>query len=144
MSKPNTTRVVTPLPAYASFAMISGNNTIVPFQSFSGMQQSLTGEGAIIDAKCYHTKLYTTTGPVTVNLGMGTQFGQMKKITFVHKGTADGNVIVSCPTLMGDYTELTFSEIGDQAELMWSGGQQWVVMSTLNIVSPASPTPVVS
>lgn len=132
-------------PAYATFAMVSGSNgqTIAPFHPTSGVQQSVTGNNATINVQCYHTKVYTTDGPLTMSMPMGTQAGQLKKITFVHKGTHQATVTVLCSTLQGDSTEIQFTEAGDQIELMWTGNHAWAVLSTLNLLNPASNSPMV-
>ena len=94
-----------------------------------GLQESLTGNQAI-SSSCYHTRVYSTDEPCQMTLGRGLQKGQMKKISFVHKGSDEANVNINCPNLK-NATRIVMSKKGDQIELVWLGGV-WAVLCTLN------------
>jgi hypothetical protein len=107
----------------------------------SGNQESISGGGRV-SLDCYHSKLYTTDSAVVLHLDNGLQDGQLKKFTFVFKGTSEGNVTVQCPSLMGINSEIVFSNVGDNCVLLWTGGT-WCVLETGNTVDPTQQSPVV-
>lgn len=130
-----------PVNPYQIFARVLGSNsTLSPFVNGGGNQQSITGDNAIIRNDCYHNKIYSTDGPLTMTLPNGIQEGQTKKITFVHKGSSDANITISCPSLKGTFTQISFEEAGDQIELLWYL-RKWNVLSTLNILNLIAPSP---
>lgn len=127
---------------FNQFARVSGRfNSLAPFYIMSGKQESITGHGDI-SVTSFNTKLYTTDSTVVLRLNNGSQDGQLKKMTFSFKGVENSTVVVECAALMEDYSQIVFSEVGDQILLMWNG-KEWVVLETLNIVDPRSQTPVV-
>jgi hypothetical protein len=75
-------------------------------------------------------------------LSHGLQDGQLKKLSLSFKGLDQSSVTVTCPTLMSYYTQIVFSEVGDQILLMWNGGS-WVVLETLNVCDPTIQSPLV-
>lgn len=126
-----------------TFNRVLGNRgTIAPFLKDYGMQQVLTGEGATISTETYHTKLYSKSIPIRMTLGQGQQGGQLKMMTFVHKGHSDATVTVECPSLSGDGTSIVFSKPGDQMQLMWNSFN-WVPIYSLNMHDLLSNTPEV-
>ena len=128
---------------FNQFSRVAGRyNSLAPFYIMSGKQQVLTGENNNIDMNVYHTKLYTTMTPITINMGNGNQDGQLKKITLAFKGNEDSNATVACPALAETDSHIVFSQIGDFALLMWTGGS-WNVLETGNVLDPSSNTPVV-
>lgn len=130
-----------PFPIYGR--VTGTNGSIGAFHFVSGNQQALTGDKGVIRNTCYHTKIYSIDKPITLTLGTGLQDGQLKRITCVHKGTAEANITVTCPTLLGDYTQIVFSKAGDQIDLLWNGSS-WSVLYSINFMEPLSNTPVVS
>lgn len=106
-----------------------------------GLQETLTGKQSI-GVTSYHTKVYTTETPCEMSLGRGLQKGQLKKISFVHKGLDGADVTITCSDLKHGNTRIVLSKKGDQIELVWAGGV-WAVLSTLNYDDFMSPTPVV-
>ena len=133
-----------PYNPYQVFPRINGSNgTIGAFFFATGNQESIGDDGGDINTSCFHTKIYSIDAPVHLNLGSGLQDGQLKRITLVHKGTENGNVTVTCPTLFGNTTQVLFSNVGDVLELVWNG-YSWSVMYTLNMLDPTSQTPWVS
>lgn len=126
----------------SQFTRITGRystlGTFIPAPPESN-QESITGAQRV-DVNLYHTKLYTRNKPVTVQLGNGIQDGQLKKLTFVFKGSESGNITVECPALASTNTEIIFSNVGDQCTLMWTGGY-WSVLETLNVTNPSLQSP---
>jgi hypothetical protein len=106
------------------------------------MQESLTGNDENISIDCFNSKLYTTDSSIMLHLANGKQDGQLKKLTFSFQGVEDTQIRVLCPALIGSFTEITFTNVGDQCFLIWSG--QWIVLETINILNPGLNTPVVS
>jgi len=122
--------------AFSQFSRVTGRyNTLGLFVPMSGVQQRVTGNDESINVNTYHSKMYTTQDPITLTLGNGIQDGQMKKLTFVFKGTENAKVVVECPSLMDTYSEIVFTEVGDFALLLWTGGN-WVVLETGNSTDP--------
>lgn len=127
----------------SNFYRVQGRyQSLAQFIIPSGNQESLTGDGETISNECYHTKIYSVDGSIQLNLRNGLQDGQMKLITLVHKGSENQSVTVSIPSLQGACSTIIFSNIGDQAQLMWTGGS-WVTLVTLNPSNPELMTPLV-
>ena len=127
---------------YNVWSKISGKyNSLGVFIIPSGNQESLSGTGNL-SLDCYHTKLYTIDTDGDFGLNPGLQTGQIKKITYIFKGTEGSKAVVNIPDLMGTQTHIEFTEVGDQIELMWDG-VNWVVLSTLNITNPSNQSPLV-
>ncbi len=121
--------------------MSGSHETINAFVAGLGLQETLTGEQTI-SGTCYHTKVYTTEHACEMKLGRGVQKGQIKKISFVHKGLDGADVVIQCSNLKYGNTRIVMSKKGDQIELVWLGGI-WAVLSTLNYENFMSPTPSV-
>lgn len=115
--------------------------TMSVYASGVGMQETLTGE-QVLSVTCYHSKVYTTDSPCVMKLGRGVQRGQLKKISFVHKGLDGADVTIHCSNLKHGSTRIIMSKKGDQIELVWLGGT-WAVLSTLNYENFMSPSPTV-
>ena len=123
--------------AFSQFSRITGRyNTLGVFVPMSGMQQRVSGDGQNIDVNTYHTKVYTTQDPISLTMSNGLQDGQLKKITFVFKGSENATATVECPALMDDFSQIVFTDVGDQVLLVWTGGN-WAVLETLNITDPS-------
>lgn len=123
--------------AFSQFSRITGRyNTLGLFVPMSGVQQRVTGDGEAIDMTTFHSKIYTTQDPITLTLSNGLQDGQLKKITFVFKGSENATVTVECPALMDEYSEIVFTDVGDQITLIWTGGN-WAVLETTNTTDPS-------
>lgn len=117
-------------------------NTLAPFYVMSGNQESIS-KGEYISLECFHTKIYTTDSQVEFHMQNGNQSGQLKKITFVHKGNEHANAILFCLSLPGDSSKIEFTNVGDSATLMYTGGI-WIVLETLNYPNPSLFSPVVT
>lgn len=127
----------------SNFYRVQGRyQSLAQFVIPNGNQESLTGDGESISNECYHTKIYSVDGDLNLNLGNGLQDGQTKLITFVHKGSESQIITVTVPSLQGAFSSIVFSNISDQAQLMWTGGS-WVILVTLNNCNPELMTPLV-
>lgn len=125
----------------SQFTRVAGRyNTLATFVPMSNKnQESITGN-ARVDINCYNSKIYTRNAPIILRLGNGVQDGQLKKLTFVYKGSEKATATLECPALSGTYSEIVFSEVGDQILLLWTGGN-WSVLETLNITNPSLQSP---
>lgn len=103
-------------------------------------QETITGDSSSIDLTIFNSKLYSRNKPVTLEMGNGIQDGQIKKMTFVYKGSETATVTVQCTSLPGTNSEIVFSEVGDQITLIWTGGN-WSVLETLNVTDPRLQSP---
>ena len=125
----------------SQFTRVAGRyNTIAPFVPMTEKnQERVTGESRI-NVNCYHSKLYTRNKPITLQLGNGIQDGQLKELTFVFKGAEDATCTVECAALSSTNSEIIFQEVGDQVQLLWTGGS-WTVLKTLNVTNPSLQFP---
>jgi hypothetical protein len=117
-------------------------DTIAPFYNMSGNQESISNSD-MISLECYHSKIYTTTSPVELSIGPGHQSGQLKKMTFVHKGSEQGNVTINCLSLPGILSKIELVNVGDSVLLLYTGGI-WIVLETLNYNDVTLRSPIVS
>jgi hypothetical protein len=117
-------------------------DTLAPFYNMSGNQESISS-GDYISLQCFHSKIYSTTSIVELNIGTGFQSGQMKKLTFVHKGSEEGNVLINCTSLPGILSKIEMINVGDSITLLYTGGS-WVVLETLNYNDVTLESPIVS
>lgn len=117
-------------------------DTLAPFYNMSGNQESISS-GDYISLKCFHSKIYSTTSLVELNIDSGFQAGQMKKLTFVHKGSEEGNVVITCTSLPGILSKIEMINVGDSATLLFTGGS-WLVLETLNYNNVTLQSPIVS
>ena len=114
---------------------------VATYVTGTGLQEVLTGD-QLISSSCHHTKVYSTERTCNMTLGRGVQKGQLKKITFIHKGLDGAVVNINCTNMKHGNTRIVMSKKGDQIELVWLGGV-WAVLSTLNYENMTSNTPVV-
>ena len=126
------------------FHKIEGSHkSIGTFVIPNGKQESLTGDGNNISTHCYHTKLYTTDKDISLNLSHGLQDGQLLSLTYIFQGSNGSVVTVNCPTLIGDDSVITFTNVGDNIELLWNSGN-WITLKTINTSDPTLLTPLLS
>ena len=78
-------------------------------------------------------------------LANGTATGQLKKITLTALGTPGTHTAVLTLTsaLDGNNDVITFSAVGDTAELIWTG-TYWRILALYNMKDGTVATPVVS
>lgn len=96
------------------------------------VQQALSGAGAISVAT-YHTSLTTTGAAQALTLANGKYVGQRKKITHA----VDGGSAVLTPTSLSGGTTITFTTVGEYAELIWNGSA-WVAVVLANTATPGT------
>nr|QBK87035.1 MAG: hypothetical protein LCMAC103_03790 [Marseillevirus LCMAC103] len=94
------------------------------------------GSGTI-DVTSYLTQI-TNAGASAVTLGAGRTPGQRKRLQL----TATGGDAVLSSTLLAGGTTITFSAVGDVAELLWDGAL-WRAISLSNVAGTAA-TPVLA
>ncbi|RKO94850.1 hypothetical protein BDK51DRAFT_34356 [Blyttiomyces helicus] len=97
---------------------------------------------SLFEDKLAKIKMYTTDVPINLQLNNGLQDGQLKKLTFVLKGTEESYITVECPGLPDSLTQILFTNIADYAILMWSGGS-WIILETLNSRDTRLQSPLV-
>ncbi len=102
-------------------------NNLPSFIGYANSVQSLSGAGAV-DVTSAVT-LFTSTGSAqALTLADGTVIGQTK--TIIHD--VDGGSGVLTPTSVAGYSTITFTDVGDAVQLMWSstvgGSNGWVII----------------
>ena len=109
---------------------VSVTNFINNLPSFIGYEnsiQSLSGAGAV-DVTSAVTLLTSTGAAEAITLADGTVKGQTK--TIIHD--VDGGSMVLTPTSVAGYSTITFTDVGDAVQLMWSstvgGSNGWVII----------------
>ena len=102
------------------------------------------GAGAVSVAS-YFTNLTSSAAGAAMTLANGTATGQLKKITLTALGTPGTHTAVLTLTsaLDGDNNVITFSAVGDTAELIWTG-TYWRILARYNMPAGTVATPVVS
>jgi peptidoglycan DL-endopeptidase CwlO len=94
--------------------------------------------GAAIPLTNYYSKLDSNAGATTQTLAASTVVGLQKKIQMVVDG---GDDVVTVTSLSGG-TIITFADVGDVAELIWTGSA-WMPLALYN-VADGSTGPVIS
>lgn len=89
--------------------------------------------GAAIPLTNYYSKLDSNAGATTQTLAASTVVGLMKKIQMVVDG---GDDVVTVTSLSGG-TTITFADVGDVAELIWTGSA-WMPLALYNIADGAT------
>ena len=109
---------------------VSVTNFINNLPSFIGYEnsiQSLSGAGAV-DVTSAVTLLTSTGAAEAITLADGTVKGQTK--TIIHD--VDGGSMVLTPTSVAGYSTITFTDVGDAVQLMWSstagGANGWIII----------------
>ncbi len=112
--------------------IIAQKETIFPVA-----QANISGAGAISVAT-YYTAI-TTTGTDALTLANGTEPGQTKKLMM----TVDGGDGTLTPANLAGGTTITFSVVGDVAELTWDG-TNWTAVALYNTATGLITTPVLA
>ena len=116
---------------------VGANGHLVPNIPDAAVQD-LSGPGAV-SVECYQTRYSSTGGAEALTLADGTAKGQLKKITHVSDG-GDGVLTIASP-VDGGNDQITFADLGDQAELMWNG-TAWRIIALSRV--GADPGPAVA
>ena len=102
-------------------------NNLPSFIGYENSVQSLSGAGAV-DVTSAVTLLTSTGAAEAITLADGTVKGQTK--TIIHD--VDGGSMVLTPTSVAGYSTITFTDVGDAVQLMWSstvgGSNGWVII----------------
>jgi len=106
----------------------------------AAVQQALSGAGEV-NVTSYLSALTFTAPGHALTLANGTFVGQRKKITVVALSGSGTGVLT--PVSLAGGTTITFSVVGDTAELRWNG-TAWDVIERLNVATGAATTPVVA
>lgn len=113
-------------------AIAGPSSTFVPLVPVLA-QQNLSGAGAISITTAYTA--FTSTGAAqALSLADGVVLGHYKKIMHV----VDGGSGVLTPTNLVGGTTITFTTVGETAELIFNG-TSWVALSLYNSVTPGTP-----
>lgn len=124
-----------------SFNVLAGSVIAGPSSTFYwcapiAVQQALSGAGAINITSSFTA--WTSTGTNAGTLIDGVVKGQYKKIQMI----VDAGVATLTPTNLSGGTKITFSDVGDTAELVFNG-TNWVAVALYNITDGTS-APVLS
>lgn len=92
----------------------------------TGAQQTLTGAGAV-NITSYVTNLVSTGAAQAITLADGNVVGLRKII----KHYSDGGSMVLTPANLASGTTITFTTVGEVAELIWDG-TEWIVIALMN------------
>lgn len=117
-------------------SVIGGASSNFFFMSPVATQQNLSGAGAI--NLTTHTTFWTTTSTDAGTLADGKK-GQFKRIVM----TVDGGDGTLTPSNLSGGTTITFSAIGDTAELYFNGSG-WIPINLYNMATGAITTPVLA
>lgn len=116
----------------AGSAIGGTNSTFVSFAPIAA-QQALSGAGTINISSLYTA--FTSTGAGNaLSLANATVKGHTKIIMHV----VDGGSGILTPTSLSGGTTITFTTVGEIAELTWSG-TAWVPTRLYNTVTPGTP-----
>lgn len=58
----------------------------------------------------------------------GQYIGQVKKLIYVSESAAGDEAVVTVSTTLGAATTLTFSTVGETADLIWTGSTGWALL----------------
>ncbi len=121
-----------------SLNVLSGSTIAGPSSNFYwcapiAAQQDITGAGAINITTAYTA--FTSSGAgQALTLADGAVKGQFKKICHV----VDGGSGVLTPTNLASGTTITFTTVGETAELVFDGSD-WRAVALYNTVTPGTP-----
>jgi len=117
-------------------SVVAGAGSNYFFMSPIAAQENLSGAGAISVAT--KNTFWTTTAADAGTLADGKK-GQFKVITM----TVDGGDGTLTPTNLASGTTITFSNVGDTAELYFNG-TDWVAVALYNMATGAITTPILA
>ena len=104
-------------------------NNLPSFLGYSNSVQSLTGAGAV-DVTSAVTLLTSSGAGQAITLADGTVVGQTK--TIIHDVKGSSGTMVLTPVSVTGYATITFTDVGDAVQLMWSstvgGSNGWVII----------------
>jgi len=111
---------------------LSANSMIVGFFPITAAQ-ALSGAGAV-NITAYLTKFTSTGAGNALTIASGSQLGQKKRVSHV----VDGGSGVLTGVFVGG-TTITFTTVGEFADLIWTSEQSWAVLELGNTATPGTP-----
>ena len=87
----------------------------------------VAGAGTNPDPNIPTTIMLNTVGSATCTLADGTHIGQTKY--FYHGDDTGTNVILTVTTTNGAFNTITFTTVGQTAQLVWSGAVGWTCIT---------------
>ena len=125
--------------SFSPSAGVTSNGFVVGFipNAASG---SLAAAGAV-DVTSYTTFLATAGSDLAMTLADGTAVGQLKKLYMSVDGGGNATVTIASPISAGT-NQIVFSNVGDVAELMWTG-TAWRILGAYNVAAGTASTPTV-
>ncbi len=107
------------------------------------VRKTASAAGAVSVAS-YFTALTSDGAAVAFTLANGTAVGQLKKITLAVAQTGGNTAVLTIASPeSAAYNVLTFSILGDTAELIWSG-TAWFVIANYNMATASNTTPTLT
>ena len=104
---------------------VNGNLAISGgFLAISQSPQSISGTGALVANVTAAITNITTTGAATISLADGVQ-GQIKQFVMI----TDGGDAVLTPSNRGGFANITFNDVGDTVNLLFSNNKWYIIAS---------------
>lgn len=104
------------------------SNSVYPVYPTAAQENITAGTGGAVSVTTYLTTIETDAGGDAYTLADGSVVGQIKRIQMITDGGGDGTLT---PTNLSGGTTITFADVGDYAELVWTPGG-WVAIVLSN------------
>ena len=125
MADASTDRVGVGVQTPAEKLDVNGNLSISGgFLRMAQSPQSISGNGALVANVTAAITNITTTGSATISLVDGVQ-GQIKQFVMI----TDGGDAVLTPANRGGYANITFNDVGDTVNLLFSNNKWYIIAS---------------
>jgi len=125
MADASTDRVGVGVQTPAEKLDVNGNLAISGgFLRMAQSPQSISGTGALVANVTAAITNITTTGSATISLADGVQ-GQIKQFVMI----TDGGDAVLTPSNRGGFANITFNDVGDTVNLLFSNSKWYIVAS---------------
>ena len=125
MADASTDRVGVGVQTPAEKLDVNGNLAVSGgFLRMAQSPQSISGTGALVANVTAAITNITTTGAATISLADGVQ-GQIKQFVMI----TDGGDAVLTPSNRGGFANITFNDVGDTVNLLFSNSKWYIVAS---------------
>ena len=125
MADASTDRVGVGVQTPAEKLDVNGNLAISGgFLRMAQSPQSISGSGALVANVTAAITNITTTGSATISLADGVQ-GQIKQFVMI----TDGGDAVLTPSNRGGFANITFNDVGDTVNLLFSNNKWYIIAS---------------